>query len=427
MTERCGRRQACTVGIILDSWRPLMNPRIVSSLLASCALVGAVHLSAAPGPKDELLDRIPAIFAAAEKQYDHLLTLVAKDPGIPRRFEDGKLVVVEPEDWTSGHFPGAIWYLYDYTRAPKWRAVAEDYTHRLERIRHFTGNHDIGFMLYCSYGNELRLTGNPAAKAVLLDGCVAAVKRYDPKVGLIMSWDPRKDKEWQYPVIIDNMMNLELLMWGAKNGSTAPCRDVAVSHADKTDANHYRPDASCFHVVSYDLETGLAARKNTWQGFADASAWARGQAWGLYGFTMMFRETGQKDYLARAQAVADFLISHPRLPADKVPYWDYDAPGIPNEPRDASAGAIMASALIELSTQVGGTKGAGYLAVARQQLLTLASPAFTAKPGENGGFILLTSVGSKPAKSEVSVPLNYADYYYLEALLRYRAVAGGKR
>jgi uncharacterized protein YyaL (SSP411 family) len=398
-----------------------MTARLLPYLLALGTLAGLVRLSAAPAPKDELLDRLPAIFAAAEKQYDHLLTLAAKDPGIPRRFEGGKLVTVKPEDWTSGHFPGAVWYLYDYTRAPKWRGVAEDYTHRLERIRHFTGNHDIGFMLYCSYGNELRLTGSPAAKAVLLDGCAAAVKRYNAKVGAIMSWNPRKDKQWQYPVIIDNMMNLELLMWGSKNGGSAFYREVAFAHADKTNANHYRPDSSCYHVVSYDPETGAAARKNTHQGYADSSAWARGQSWGLYGYTMMYRETGKKEYLARAQSVADFLLQHPRLPADKIPYWDYDAPAIPNEPRDASAGAIMASALLELSGQVGGAKGAEYLAVARQQLLTLASPAFTAKLGENGGFILMNSVGHLPGKSEISVPLNYADYYYLEALLRYRA------
>jgi len=401
--------------------------RIPSLLLVLAFAAGATRLAAAPQPSDELLGRLPAIFAAAEKQYEHLLTLAAGDPNIPRRFQDNKLVTVKPEDWTSGHFPGALWYLYDYTRNPKWRQVAEDYTRRLERIRHFTGNHDIGFMLYCSYGNELRLTGNPAAKAVLLDGCAAAVKRFDPKVGAIMSWNPRADKQWQYPVIIDNMMNLELLMWGSKNGGGEVYRDVALTHADKTNANQYRPDASSWHVVSYDPATGQPARKNTHQGFSDDSAWARGQSWGLYGFTMMYRETGRKEYLARAVAVADFLTGHPRLPADKVPYWDYDAPEIPNAPRDASAGSIMASALIELSTHVGGPKGAAYLAVARQQLLTLASPAFTAQPGANGGFVLMNSVGHLPAKTEISVPINYADYYYLEALLRYRAKVSGTK
>lgn len=403
-----------------------MHARHLLRHLSLAILAGATALPAAPAPKDELLARLPAIFAAAEKQYDHLLTLAAQDPNIPRRFENGKFISVKPEDWTSGHFPGAVWFLYDYTRNPKWRGVAENYTHRLERIRHFTGNHDIGFMLGCSYGNELRLTGSPEAKAVLLDGCAAAVKRYSAKVGAIMSWNPRKDKDWKYPVIIDNMMNLELLMWGSKNGGSALYREVAVNHADKTNAHHYRPDSSSWHVVSYNPETGQPERKNTHQGFSDDSAWGRGQSWGLYGYTMMYRETQKKEYLDRAVAVADFLTKHPRLPADKIPYWDYDAPTIPNAPRDASAGAIMASALIELSGHVGGAKGAAYLAVARQQLLTLASPAFTAKPKENGGFILMNSVGHLPGKSEISVPINYADYYYLEALLRYRAKVGGK-
>lgn len=405
-----------------------MIARYLPLITLSCSLFGAAHLKAATVPaNDELLTRMPAIFSAAEKQYDHLLTLAKDSPQIPRRFEKGKFITVKPQDWTSGHFPGSVWYLYEYTRNEKWRKVAEDYTHRLEQIRHFTGNHDIGFMLYCSYGNELRLTGNPAAKAVLLDGCSAALKRYDPKVGLIMSWNPNPKKQWRYPVIIDNMMNLEMLMWGSKNGADPRCREVALSHADKTNANHYRPDSSCFHVVSYDPEKGVAERKNTHQGYADGSAWARGQSWGLYGYTMMYRETGKKEYLARAQAVADFLTKHPRLPADKVPYWDYDAPNIPNAPRDASAGAIMACALLELSTLVDAAKGAEYFAVARQQLLTLSSPAFTAKPGTNGGFLLEHSVGHLPGNSEVDVPLNYADYYYLEGLMRFRKLAAGQK
>lgn len=402
----------------------------LSLLLLAGSLLAFLRLPAAPAipANDELLQRLPAVFAAAEKQYDYLLTLAAKDPGIPRRFEKGTFITVKPEDWTSGHFPGSVWFLYDYTRDEKWRRIAEDYTHRLERIRHFTGNHDIGFMLNCSYGNELRLTGNPEAKAVLLDGCRAAITRFNPQVGLIMSWNPNPKKNWQYPVIIDNMMNLEMLMWGTKTSGDPRFRDVALKHADKTNANHYRPDSSCFHVVSYDPATGAAALKNTHQGYADGSAWARGQSWGLYGYTMMYREAGKPEYLARAQAVAEFLTKHPRLPADKVPYWDYDAPDIPKAPRDASAGAIMASALLELCTQVDAAKGAAYLAVARQQLLTLSSPAFTAKPGTNGGFILEHSVGHLPGNSEIDVPLNYADYYYLEALLRYRALAAaGKK
>jgi uncharacterized protein YyaL (SSP411 family) len=220
-------------------------------------------------------------------------------------------------------------------------------------------------------------------------------------------------------VIIDNMMNLEFLTTVTRDGGEGRFREISISHADKTLKNHFRPDSSSFHVVDYDPANGEVLARKTHQGNADDSAWARGQGWALYGYTMMFRETGNPAYLAQAQKVADFILNHPRLPEDKIPYWDFDAPGIPDAPRDASAAAVMSSALIELSGMVGGGRGRQYLGLARQQLLSLSSSAYRAKPGENGNFILMHSVGHLPANSEVDVPLNYADYYHLEALLRY--------
>jgi lysophospholipase L1-like esterase len=241
--------------------------------------------------------------------------------------------------------------------------------------------------------------------------------RFKPEVGLIRSWD---HGAWKYPVIIDNMMNLELLTWAAREANEPRLREIAIGHADNTRKNHFRPDASTWHVLDYNPTNGAVVKRQTHQGAADDSAWARGQAWGLYGYTMMYRETRRPEYLEQAVKIAQFLLSHPRLPADKVPYWDFDAPGIPNAPRDASAAAIMASALLELGTLAEPAFARQCFETARQQLRSLASPAYRAVVGENGGFLLRHCVGHFPKNSEVDVPINYADYYFLEALLRLR-------
>lgn len=375
-----------------------------------------------PATQDELLARIPDNFAFAAAQYERLLTSVANDAKLPRTFERGRVVTVSPEDWTSGFFPGSLWFLYEYTNDPKWLAAATNYTERLDRIKNFRGHHDVGFMLGCSYWQGLRLTKNPAYREVLIQGARSLATRYKPEVGLIRSWDFGR---WKYPVIVDNLMNLELLTFAARESGEQRLYEIAVEHADKTLQNHFRADFSSYHVVDYDPTNGTVLRKMTQQGAADDSAWARGQAWGLYGYTAMFRETGDPAYLAQAVNIANYILNHPRLPADKIPYWDFDAPGIPNVPRDASAAAIISSALLELSGFVPQDLAAQYVLLAREQLLSLSSPAYRAAPGANGNFILKHSVGSHPEGREIDVPLNYADYYFLEALLRYQSLATG--
>jgi len=222
------------------------------------------------------------------------------------------------------------------------------------------------------------------------------------------------------PVIIDNMMNLELLSWVSDHGGDKKYKEIAVTHANSTIKNHFRPDFSSYHVIDYDMKTGKILQKITAQGAADSSAWSRGQAWGLYGYTMMYRFTKNKQYLKQAKNIAKFMLNDRNMPADMIPYWDYDAPGIPNALRDASAGAVMASALLELAQYSDKKEGKQYLSAAETALKTLASDAYRAKLGENGGFLLKHSVGSIPHKSEVDVPLTYADYYFLEALHRYK-------
>lgn len=360
---------------------------------------------------------------ALDFSYNQSL-LMAKDyekkgDFLPRSFENNQSTSSGSEWWTSGFFPGTLWYLYEDSKDSLLLRYARSFTHRLEKEQYTTNNHDIGFMIFCSYGNGYRLTKDSCYKKVILTASESLSKRFRQEVGLIKSWDFNKDK-WQYPVIIDNMMNLEMLLWASKNGGKSKFKDIAISHSDKTMVNHYRNDNSCYHVVSYDTITGLPHVKQTNQGFSDESTWARGQAWGLYGYTMMYRETRDVRYLDKAQTIADFLINHPAMPDDMVPYWDFDAPNIPNEPRDASSAAIMASALIELSDYSEKEKSEFYMRTAEKQIRSLSSESYTAELGENGNFILKHSTGNYPINSEIDSPLTYADYYYVEALIRYK-------
>ena len=340
---------------------------------------------------------------------------------LPKSIKDGKLETSNCYWWCSGFFPGELWYLYEYTQKPELKKYAELYTDRLEKVQYVTTSHDVGFMLYCSYGNGLRLTGNKQYRDVLVQGARSLSTRYNPVVKALRSWN---HGDWQFPVIIDNMMNLELLTWAGKETGDTTLVNIATEHANTTLKNHFRKDYSTYHVVSYDTITGLPDVKQTHQGYADESAWARGQAWALYGYTMMARETGDEAYLQQAKHIASFLMNHPRMPEDKVPYWDFDTPDIPNTTRDASAAGIMASALIELSQIDQSSEAAGYLAYAEDQLRSLSSPEYLAEAGTNCNFVLKHSTGYFKAGSEVDVPLSYADYYYVEALMRLKKIIG---
>ncbi|NLJ20707.1 MAG: glucuronyl hydrolase [Bacteroidales bacterium] len=331
----------------------------------------------------------------------------------PRTYENGKVILVSYKDWTSGFFPGSLWYLFELTGDKKFENAAKHFTTFVSNAQFRTNTHDLGFILNCSYGNGFRITQNPEYKTVLINGANSLIRRFNSKVGCIKSWD---FGNWQYPVIIDNMMNLEFLMNVGKMTNNSLMMNAAISHSNKTMKNHFRSDFSCFHLVDYDSISGNVLHKQTVQGFSDNSSWARGQSWALYGFTMMYRETGKVEYLHQAEKIASFLLNHPRLPKDKIPYWDYDAPNIPNEPRDVSAATIMASALIELCSF---SNNSEYFNTAALILKNLSSDKYLAKKGENGLFILKHSTGNYPAKSEIDVPLSYADYYFLEALQRY--------
>ncbi|CAH0133818.1 Unsaturated chondroitin disaccharide hydrolase [Pedobacter sp. Bi27] len=334
----------------------------------------------------------------------------------PRTLDNGKLKLVASRDWTSGFFPGVLWYLDEYYKTDEWKAAARKFTTLIEKEKTNGTTHDMGFKVFCSVGNAFRLTGSAHDKAVIIEAAKTLATRFNPKTGVILSWDHSRDK-WVNPVIIDNMMNLELLFEATKLTGDSSFHKIAVSHANTTMKNHFRPDFSSYHVIDYDPNTGAVLKKNTHQGYSHESAWARGQAWGLYGYTMCYRYTKNPIYLKQADSIAKFIFDHPNMPKDLVPYWDFNAPQIPNEPRDASAAAVMASGLYELSRY--SNQGSDYYEKANQILKSLSTD-YIAPIGTAKGFILLHSTGSKPSNSEVDVPLNYADYYYLEALLRYK-------
>lgn len=361
-------------------------------------------------------------FAAAAKQTDVLIknvdsARVVKPTFVsPRTVENGQFKMVISRDWTSGFFPAELWYFYEYTKDKKWLNLAKKYTEDIKKEQFNKGTHDLGFMIYCPFGNGYKLTKDTAYRSVIVQAAKSLSTRFNAKAGVIKSWDHNGDK-WKYPVIIDNMMNLELLFEATKFTKDSSFYKIAVTHANTTIKNHFRPDFSSWHVIDYDTLTGNVRQKLTAQGYSNESAWARGQAWGLYGYTLCYRYTKNSAYLAQADGIANFILSSKITPADGVPYWDYNDPQIPNVSRDASAAAITASALYELAKY--SKEGKKYKAAADKILASL-STKYTSKLGANYGFILEHSTGHRPAKSEIDVPINYADYYYLEALLRYK-------
>lgn len=370
----------------------------------------------------EMNELINKDFEDGVAQYRFMSSLLSLDQ-FPKTFENGELKTSGSGWWCSGFYPGSLYYLYEQTGDQQLHEEAQRMLTILQPEEYNTTTHDLGFMMYCSFGNALRIDQNPAYRDVLITSARSFATRFDSLIGCIRSWDPAPwNAQWQYPVIIDNMMNLELLMWATQVTGDSSFYHIAVTHANTTMKNHFRPDFSSYHVVSYDTLTGAVEKKNTDQGYADESAWARGQSWGLYGYTMMYRFTRDERYLDHAKGIAGFLLNHPNLPADKVPYWDFDAPDIPNAPRDASAGAVIASALLELQSYVDEETAKSYVAVAETIIQTLSGPAYRAVPDTNGGFILKHSVGNMPDKTEVDVPLTYADYYFLEALKRYQEI-----
>lgn len=362
------------------------------------------------------------IFNASVKQYQ-LLSEKVKPGQYPKTYHANgdKLETSGSDWWCSGFYPGTLLYLDEAAGAPALKAEALAFLEDLKKEQYNKSTHDLGFMMYCSFGNAERLSPKKAYEDVLMQSAKSLITRYNAAAKCIRSWD---SSPWNHagademPVIIDNMMNLELLFWASRFSGDATYKNIAINHANTTMANHFRPDYSSYHEVVYNTTTGKVTKRITNQGAADNSSWARGQAWGLYGYTATYRDTKDKKYLQQANRIANYILSHPKMPKNLIPYWDYQAPGIPNALHDSSAGAITASALLELSGYVDKKLANKYIAAAKTILTTLSGKEYFAEPGTNGGFLLKHGVGNMPNKTEIDVPLSYGDFYFIEALMR---------
>lgn len=393
----------------------------MKKFLFACVLIFLWFCSDIPPKSPQITEETlkERLTVLSRKAVDDLPSVPIDSNAIPRALEaDGSLMKSSSRDWTSGFYAGTLWGLYRFSNNNQLGEAAESWTAFQEKEKRDTHTHDLGFKVFCSFGEAYQIKPTEEKKRVIIQASETLIKRYNPKVGAIRSWDFNKEV-WQFPVIIDNMMNLKMLFAATQLTGDSTFYDIAYQHAMTTLENHFRPDHSSYHVIDYDTLTGEVRNRHTHQGISHESAWARGQAWGLYGFVMCYGETGESLFLKKAQDIASFFFNHPRLPADKIPYWDFDAPKIPDEFRDASAAAIAASGLLELS-QLDPQHRAQYLEWADAILLSLETPEYQS---DAPPFLLQHSVGNIPGDSEIDVPIVYADYFYVEALLRRLAIA----
>ena len=390
------------------------------SLLFLAFIILSTSVFAQPTTRDQKMSQlISENYALANSQYLFMMKQIPSDR-MPQSYDEktNKLLSREITWWCTGFYPGSLLYIYEQTKDENIKAEAMRALKVIEPNQNYTGNHDLGFMMYNSYGNAYRLFKDEKYKQIIFRSAESLSTRYRPAMKSIQSWN--KNQYFNCPVIIDNMMNLEMMNWVSQNGGDAKFQQLAVTHTNTTMKEFYRADYSSFHVVDFDEQTGKVLKKVTHQGAANTSAWSRGQAWGLYGFITMYRSTKNEVYLNHANKIAAFYLNHPNLPADKVPYWDFDAGQQPIAKRDASAAAITASALMELAQYSKGAEKENYINSAVTMIESLSNDTYRAKAGENGGFLLKHAVGALPLNSEVDVPLIYADYYFLEALKRYK-------
>ena len=392
--------------------------RVSSFLIVVCFSFTVCNAQHKYKADKKLLQTIDKNFADAAIQYKLLAKNLPVDK-FPKTYfpTTGKYEWSNSGWWCSGFYPGTLLYLYQQTKDTALYNEAKRILTVLKKEEFNTSTHDLGFMMYCSFGNANLINPSATYKEILLNSAKSLSTRFSPAVGCIKSWDGKPN---EYLVIIDNMMNLKLLFWATQVSGDSSFYKIAVTHANTTIKNHFRADNSSYHVLNYNATTGAVQQKKTAQGYADESAWARGQAWGLYGYTETYRETKDATYLDQANKIAQFILLHPNFPRDKIAYWDFNAPNIPNALRDASAAAIMASAFLELSGYVNKKLSKQYFKIAETILKNLSTDNYKAAAGTNGGFILKHGLGHMPNKTEVDVPLTYGDYYFVEAMMRYK-------
>ena len=407
--------------------------KLIFGILATAAVgIGCVSCLKAWGAERNQLD-IERELRYSDSQIKRSLNALANRRGeidhsmMPRNIEGSDTAwhcrKADKAEWCSGFWPGILWYNYENTHDETMMYEAKMFTDCLEGIASEpVFDHDLGFLMFCSYGNAYRLTGDRRYKDIILQTADSLATLFNPKVGTILSWPRNVEMLGGHNTIMDNMMNLEMLFWAARNGGNPYLYDIAVKHAETTMKNHFRPDNTCYHVAVYDADSGCFLKGMTHQGYSDTSTWARGQAWAIYGYTMVYRETHDPRFLDFASKVSEAYLS--RLPEDKVPYWDFDDPRIPDAPRDASAAAVVASALLELNGYFDDERHDRELGAAPDMLASLSTPAY--QSGDRRVSLLDHSTGHHPAGTEIDASIIYADYYYLKALLRYKKLQKGK-
>lgn len=361
-------------------------------------------------PSDKILNK------NISSRFTYLLDFPVDSIAIPRsmNISTGVYKKVKSKDWTSGFFPGTLWQIYKLTGDVKYKEKAAVWNAFIEKEKFNGTTHDMGFKVYSSFGKGLAVENNEKYKKIIVKSAKTLITRFNSKIGAIRSWDHSREL-FDYPVIIDNMLNLELLFEASKISGEPTFKNIAIKHANTTLKNHFRKDNSCYHVVDYDTISNGVRKKATFQGFSDESTWARGHSWAVYGFTMCYRYTKNKEYLKQAEATAKYFIYNKNMPEDGIPYWDLKDPSIPNAPRDASSAAVMASALIELYQF---TKDKSYLDYSNKVINSLSSDKYLLNNSVKVPFLLDHSTGNWPKKDEIDQPINYADYYFLEAIIR---------
>ena len=378
----------------------------ISTVLVSCKT---------PNDKSQVSNSIE-IEELLDSRYEQVLNYSLDSLAFPRSYNPVTQTVLKrpSKDWTSGFYAGNLWMLHQLSGVSRFRESAIKWTDFIEKEKYNDRTHDMGFKVYNSFGLGYKQTQDPHYKNVIVESAQTLSTRFNKNVQSIRSWDFNKDK-WEFPVIIDNMMNLELLFEATKLSGDSTYHNMAVQHANTTLKNHFRDNHSTVHVVVYDTINGQVKDRVTHQGYSKESSWARGQGWAIYGYTMAYRYTKDPRYLEQAENTAQFFINHKRLPQDGIPYWDFDAPNIPDEPRDVSAAAIVGSALVEMFEYTGKQE---YLDYSRKVLNSLKSEEYILPADLKIPFILQHSSGDWSKRSEMDEPIIYGDYYFLELMLR---------
>ena len=335
--------------------------------------------------------------------------------GFPELAQNGKWLCVDDGFWTGGHWTGLLWLAYAHTRDRIFERAAREWTARLAPRQNDSTTHDLGFLFELSHLLGLKLTGDVSFHAPLLQAARTLARRFNSKGNFFQAWGPLDGTPRERGrAIIDTLMNLDLLFWASRETGECQFANIATAEARTALRHHVRADWSTAHVTEFDPDTGEFIKQDTAQGLSATSCWSRGQAWAVYGFAECYRETGDAAFLDAARNLAEYCLR--RLPIDRVPYWDYDSPLIPNDVRDSSAAAILGSGMLLLAKLESNSRQAARWRAQALAMLESLWENYSSR-STNEPCILLHGTRSKPEGS-MDHGLIYGDYYFVEALTR---------